>query len=103
MHQYELPVCNSFKSKILNDQLCYEVDLQKYKSKGNIKNDLKSGLVFFLDYNEDRQITSCDKFEADLHQNFVNKVDKSMDDEKAFIYLNTIGKYFWLREQPNKS
>ena len=27
------PVCDSFKSKIRNDQLCYEVDLEKERLK----------------------------------------------------------------------
>ena len=25
--QFDIPVCTSFKATILNDQLCYEVDL----------------------------------------------------------------------------
>ena len=29
---FKLPVCNSFKDKILNDQMCYEVDLNQYNS-----------------------------------------------------------------------
>ena len=27
-----ISVCNSFKAKIFNDQLCYEVDLQKFRN-----------------------------------------------------------------------
>ena len=48
-------VCNSFKAKIRNDQLCYEVDLEEFKDKDNIKEQIKSGLVLILDYNEERQ------------------------------------------------
>ena len=55
---YEIPICKSFQAKILNDQLCYQVDLEKYKSNDNVANDLKSGLVLFLDYNEDKKATS---------------------------------------------
>ena len=72
------------------DQLCYEIDLEKYKNKDNIKKDMKSGLVFFMDYNEDRQV----KFEENDdtgYELFVDKVDASLDDAKASIYLNTIG------------
>ena len=36
------------------DQLCYEVDLNEIIKEPSF-NDLKSGLVFILDYNEDRQ------------------------------------------------
>ena len=48
-------VCNSFKAKIRNDQLCYEVNLEEFKDKDNINEQLKSGLVLILDYNEERQ------------------------------------------------
>ena len=56
---FNYSVCNSFKEKILNDQLCYEVDLEKFKDRKNINNQLKKGLILILDYNEDRQ-TSFD-------------------------------------------
>ena len=52
---FDDPVCNSFKAKIRNDQLCYEVDLEEFKDKDNIKEQIKSGLVLILDYNEERQ------------------------------------------------
>ena len=51
--QFDGPVCNSFQAKIQNDQLCYEVDLNKYKNNMNMKKALKSGFRFILDYNED--------------------------------------------------
>ena len=33
--QFDVPVCNSFQAKILNDQLCYEVDLNLLSKKYN--------------------------------------------------------------------
>ena len=54
---FGIPVCNSFEARILNDQLCYEVDLNSFSNKDNIQNELKSGFLFILDYNEDRQVT----------------------------------------------
>ena len=53
--QFDVPVCNSFKAKILNDQLCYEVDVNKIISKPFTANDLKLGLVLLIDENWDRQ------------------------------------------------
>ena len=51
---FSVPVCNSFKAKILNDQLCYEIDLDQYRS--NISGEkLKQGISFLIDKNEDRQ------------------------------------------------
>ena len=34
---FDVPVCNSFQAKIINDQLCYEVDLKKFSNKVLIK------------------------------------------------------------------
>ena len=90
--KYDIPVCKGFKPKVRNDQLCYEVDLDKYKSRDNIEKDLKSGLVFFMDYNEDRQVTLEKNTPTFYHARFVDKVEKSKDNENAVIYLNTIGK-----------
>ena len=39
--QFDVPVCNSFQAKILNAQLCYEVDLNWLSHKHNIKRELK--------------------------------------------------------------
>ena len=49
----DVPVCNSFMPKIVKDQLCYTVDLNKYKEKIMVKE--KVYFTFFIDYNEDRE------------------------------------------------
>ena len=95
LDQFDDPVCNSFKAKINNDQLCYEVDLNRFSNKSNIAEELELGFNFFMDYNEDRQV---------IRQSTVGKEEKSgisanlLESDKnqhAFIYLDTIGK-----EQP---
>ena len=53
---FDKPVCNSFQAVVRDDQLCYQVDLEKYKDKLNIINQIEKGLVFVMDYNEDRQV-----------------------------------------------
>ena len=88
--QFDVPVCNSFQAKIMNDQLCYEVDLNTFSQKSNNENQLKLGFSFLLDYNEDRQVTfnhNISKKELGL----VN-VASSDDDQHAFVYLDTIGR-----------
>ena len=76
---YDDYICSSFDPVVRNDQLCYEVDLEKYKDKDNIEKQLDSGLVLILDYNEDRQI---------IYENELAK-QKS---ETASIYVETISK-----------
>ena len=52
--QFDHPVCNSFRPKIVRDQLCYTVDPNEYKHKIDLKGELS--LSLFIHYNEDRQI-----------------------------------------------
>ena len=68
--QLDIPVCNSFKAKILRDQLCYEVDPNNYKHNIDLEGELS--LSLFIDFNEDRE----------------TKVFQSLE---PFITINTIG------------
>ena len=93
LDQFDDPVCNSFQAKILNDQLCYQVDLNRFSNKSNIAKELGLGFYFIMDYNEDRQVsipsTSAGKKErSGLSANFLES-DKN---RHAFIYLDTVGK-----------
>ena len=91
--QFDVPVCNSFQAKILNDQLCYEVDLNKFSDRKNIAKDLKLGFYFLMDYSEDRQVTFDKTITKDKEISMANNILKSDEDQHAFIYLNTIGRY----------
>ena len=88
---FSVPVCNSFQAKIHNDQLCYEVDPNRFMNYENIEKDFRAGLTFLVDYNEDRQLileVSNSTIENTLMGNFEN----NLNDEKMTIYLSTIGK-----------
>ena len=77
------PVCDSFETKIRNDQFCYEVDLEKYKDEINIKEQIESGLVLILDYNLERQSETYNP--KNLHS-------LGSDENNGHIYLDTISK-----------
>ena len=62
--QFNVPVCNVFQAKIINDQLCYQVDLEKYKHKFDLKGELSISL--YIDYNEERMFE-----EMDLEEHFI--------------------------------
>ena len=91
--QFSIPVCNSFEAKIVKDQFCYEVDLNKFSNKLNVEKELKLGFNFLMDYNEDRHVS----FDENIN---TVKIDKSLavqmieseDDTYASIFLNTVGK-----------
>ena len=69
-HDY---VCNAFEPKIHDNQLCYEVDLNRYKDEQNLERQLRDGLSLVLDFNFERQWVASDEKEI------------------AYIYLDTIG------------
>ena len=78
---FNLPVCNSFKAKVLNDQLCYEVDPNKYMNKTFLSAEeynlsLRHGVTLYIDTNEDRQTTS--------------------KNTEFMIYINTLGRLEYL-------
>ena len=90
---FGIPVCNSFQAKILNDQLCYEVDLNRFSHRLNIDKYLKLGLNLIIDYNEDRQVTFEKLGAKEEERSVAIKASKSDDSQHAFIYLGTVGKY----------
>ena len=55
MDGFQAPVCNSFRPKIFEGQLCYEVDPDIYRS--NISDNSILGLSLLISFNEDRQYT----------------------------------------------
>ena len=94
INQFGIPVCSTFQAKILNDQLCYEVDLKRLSNKENIKHELKSGFAFIMDYNEDRQVKKKEKMIAmDNKKKFMKILMELNNNDHANIYLSTIGKY----------
>ena len=109
IEQFNVPVCNSFHSRIFNGQLCYKADLSRFSRKydSDMESILDMGLAFLLDYNEDRKVA----FEApvslllnSVQRTLVNLVlsdvgllfrRQNLDfrrDKHATIYLNTIGR-----------
>ena len=69
-----VPVCNRFKANILNDQTCYEIDVNDHIDPQKIADELDIGLTILLDYNEDKAFV-----EKDISQNlnFVENIGKT--------------------------
>ena len=64
--QFDVPVCNSFRPKIVKNQLCYEVDPNKYQK--YLNEDSKLTLKLFIDQKEDREIDIDGETEKGRHQ-----------------------------------
>ena len=90
--KFGVPICNSFQARLFNDQLCYEVDLNKYSNNENIERELKAGFIFMIDHNEDRQVTFDEPNKHFDDGSFASLFES--DDEESFIYFNTIGNNF---------
>ena len=91
---FDQPVCNSFEARIINDQVCYELDIQKYRNKDNIDKELKLGLTFILDYNKDRQVTynEMPNIADDEDDTLVSSKVDSEKTENAVVSIDTIGR-----------
>ena len=73
--KFKVPVCNSFKAKVRNDQLCYQIDLEDYKDMTNIEKQLKEGLVLIVDKNVERQLPH-------------NLENKDIEEKEGFFLLS---------------
>ena len=76
-----------------SDKICYQIDLEKYRDNLNIVTQLKKGLVFIMDYNEDRQVYDYNN-ETFLHSGsrLYDRIDKTNINFEAIIFLSTLGK-----------
>ena len=92
LKHFDDPVCNSFQAKILNDQLCYEVDLNLYSNQSNKARELEFGFSFVMDYNEDRQVTIQSNISKVAKRSGMSEnILEAGKNQHAFIYLDTIG------------
>ena len=101
---FDFPVCNSFKRRILNNQLCYQVDINSYieTNQMNVEDVLKSGFIFLMDYNEDRisesgierAESSGNEKERSLQSKFVHIEDKCTSKECFKGMLHGLVKLF---------
>ena len=93
LEQFDDPVCHSFQAKILNDQLCYEVDLNLYSNQSNKAQEVEFGFSFVMDYNEDRQVTIQSNISKVAKRSGMSEnILEAGKNQHAFIYLDTIGK-----------
>ena len=86
--EFDIPVCDIFKTKPYFDQLCYEVDLQELKHSQKIVDQLTFGLTLVLDYNEERQI-KVNSMAPEEGNKFTRSIYHKKDDSFS-VYVDTI-------------
>ena len=89
--KFNVPVCNSFVPQIFHDQICYQIDLEDYRDNLNIETQLRKGLVFIMDYNEDRQVFDYHE-ETLLLSGLFDRIDETIVDSDSVMFLSTLGK-----------
>ena len=78
MLEFDISVCQIFKMTVLNDQLCYKADIDRYISNLSSE-DFKTGFVILVDKNLDRQIKPKSyNYQLDKKQN-LSKFQVSTD------------------------
>ena len=88
---FSLPFCSSFQPIILNDEVCYEINIEE-RIKQIEEEDLKSGLLLLLDFNEDRQFHSLVEHDEHIADNDIFKqLASKADGAQLKIYIETIG------------
>ena len=75
--KFSHPVCTHFRPRVLDGQVCYQLDLQDVQDKIRLSKGEENGLTFVMDYNEDRMI---------------NLPNSSTSTDEALIYVDTLGK-----------
>ena len=90
---FSLPICSSFEPIILNDEVCYELNIEE-RFPNFAGEDLQSGLLLLIDLNEDRQFHSPTKHEDLLNDNdIIKQLSAKADEAKMKIYIRTIGPF----------
>ena len=75
-------VCNIFKETMVDGQLCYQADVDRFRDKVKDKRKaVTEGLVFLLDYNENRMVEVRGK-----------QYSSTKKKEDHILYIGTIGK-----------
>ena len=93
--QFQVPVCNSFRPKILHGQLCYEVDPENYRDKYNFDEKLLS-LSLLISFNEDRQFAKNKNRIIHKKKKQNSLTFETETEEQHHLFIGTISKTYFL-------
>ena len=90
IEQLEFPVCNSFRPKIVQDQLCYTLDPNQYKI--YIKSGEELSISLLVDYNQERQFDKFNYMEIESDTSELTSLGNAQEAEIDFVIIESIGK-----------
>ena len=91
---FQAPVCSAFTRKIINNQLCYEVDLNRFRDQVDWQESLQSGLSLVIDTNDEYDVRKLLTENGNIKTE-ENKLDPYQNKQlqgKFSIFLKTISK-----------
>ena len=94
---FQAPVCSAFTRKIVNNQLCYEVDLNRFRDQVDWKESLQSGLSLVIDTNDEYDVRKLmtENKNIKTEEDVLDSYFKNNWQEKFSIILKTISKYLF--------
>ena len=93
MSGLEVPVCSLFREKIVSGQVCYEANLNQFRSKVDWGRSLKAGLSFVVDTSEEYQVKNIfrKKESGKVTTSGVFDAYTNSEDDRSFtVMLSTI-------------
>ena len=91
--QFDFPVCDSFEEIIFEGQLCYQVSIEKIKTRKRLnQEDLKIGLTLLLDYNFDKTLRGSKTEKFKTTKNTTRGIVYFTETEEALVHIGTISK-----------
>ena len=89
----KVPICNSFKLKIIYDQLCYEMDPNKFIDHEKKMDSMQTGITLIISTNKDRQLDLMANDTHDSESFNLNSISwkRQIDENEAKVYLGTKG------------
>ena len=93
--QFNQPVCGSFTRKILKDQVCYEIDVNRVKDESESSENMNIGLGFLYDNNVERflQIDDSGRGRRNDNLGFLNNFVTLEETQKTLVYISSLGKF----------
>ena len=91
---FQDPVCSAFTRKIVNNQLCYEVDLNRFRDQVDWKEALQSGLSLVVDTNDEYDVRKLLTEDGNINtqEDKLDSYDNRQLEGQFSIHLKTISK-----------
>ena len=90
---FSLPVCNSFEKRLLDGQLCYQIDVNRIINETTAAGLQKGGLSLLVDANTEYDLTRVRMTpEEDVFDDFTEEFFEAEESENIMIHIETISK-----------